>query len=46
MTKEEKKFFADMKKHVAKSVRTHGTENIKGFRVTEKGIEVKLKSNG
>ena len=44
MTDSEKRFFHKMKRDVIQSVKNHGLSNIIGWRVTEKGIEVKLKN--
>ena len=40
MTPTEKEFFDKMRTDVRDAVLEHGLENISGWRVTEKGIEV------
>ena len=35
-------FFLRMRRNVTKSVRRYGLKNISGWKVTEKGIKVKL----
>jgi len=42
MTKKEQEFFRQMRKDVASQVQEHGLKNIKGWKVTEKGIKVEL----
>ena len=44
MADSEKRFFCKMKRDVIRLVKKHGLSNIIGWRVTEKGIGVKLKN--